>query len=328
MSGMCAATKNTPLLPVYLVVGEDDLKKETVLKRLDARLASMGDMSLNSDRFKGDVATGEEIVGAANTLPFMSDVRLVRVDDVERLRKADSEVLVSYLEEPSSTTVMLLVASKLAKNTRLYKAIAKVGKTAIIDCSPQTRRDLGRTVQGMGNTHGVRLTPGAANALIDLVGTNTVALDSEVRKLALAHRGGDPVNENEVISLVSRTAEVKPWEFVDAFSGRNLERCLHLLNKMGGRTSPHALLAFCVNRIRELITCKSLAARGQSRMLGKVLKVPDWRVKNHASWSRNFSMDELVSALESARDSEQLMKSGSDADGAFLDWLVSVIRRS
>lgn len=324
---MPTSNKQAPLLPAYLVVGEDELKRETVLKRLDQRLSKMGDMSFNLDRFKGEEATGDEIVNAANTLPFASDVRLVRVDNVDRLKKADSEILVSYLEQPCQSTVLLMVANKLNKSTRLYKAITKVGKTAIIDCAPQNRRDLGRTVQAMGQTHGVRLTPGAANALVDLLGTNTVALDSEVRKLALAHRGSDPVNENEVYSQVARTAEIKPWEFVDAFAGRNLERCLVLLHKMGGSTSPHALLAFCVTRIRELITTKALIARGQGKSLGKVLKVPDWRVKNHPSWARNYSMAELVAALKTARDAERQMKSGGVAEDVYLDWLVATIRR-
>ncbi len=324
---MTKANNKAPLLPAYLVVGEDELKRETVLKRLDARLSTMGDLSFNFDRFQGEDVTGEEIVNAANTLPFASEVRLVRVDNVERLKKADSEILVSYLEQPCSTTVLLLVANKLAKNTRLYKAIAAVGKSSVIDCAPLARRDLGKTVMGMAQGHGVQLTPGAANALIDLVGTNTVALDSEVRKLALSHRGSDAINENEVFSLVARTAEVKPWEFVDSFAGRNLERCLVLLRKMNGSTSSYALLSFCVTRIRELITAKALAKRGDSRQLASLLKVPDWRVKNHNSWARNFTMNELINALSSACNAEQLMKSGGEPDTVFLDWLVATIRR-
>lgn len=324
---MANSKNNAPLLPAYLVVGEDELKRETVLKRLDARLSTMGDLSFNFDRFQGESATGEEIVGAANTLPFASEVRLVRVDRVERLKKADSEQLVTYLENPAQTTVLLLIADKLAKNTRLYKAIAALGKTAIIDCPPQNRRDLGGTVMGMARSHGVQLTPGAANALIDLVGTNTVALDSEVRKLSLAHRGSDAINENEVFTMVSRTAEVKPWEFVDSFAGRNLERCLVLLNKMNGSTSAYALLSFCTSRIRELITAKALLARGESKQLAKVLKVPDWRVKNHMTWARNYRMEELIGALASACTAEQSMKSGGDPDTVFLDWLIVTLRR-
>ena len=172
---------------------------------------------------------------------------------------------------------------------------------------------------------GIALTQGAAATLIDLVGTNTVALDAELKKLSLSHRGADPVNENEVLSLVSRTAEIKPWEFVDAFASRNGKRCIYLMNRMDA--SPFALLAMCTTRIRELITVKALSERGQKAMCSKVLKMPDWRLKNHYACARGFTMHELICALCSARDAEQDMKSGSDQMQSFVSWFLEVCKK-
>ncbi len=323
---MATSKKQAALLPVYLIVGEDELKRETVIKRLRDRLGKMGDLSFNSETFSGLTCTGDQVVAAANTLPFASEVRLVEVHDVDKMKKADTELLVSYLEKPCQTTVLALLGTKLAKNTRLYKAVAAVGKTAIIDCAPFARRDLSGAVRSMAVGHGIAITQGAAAALIDLVGTNTVALDGELKKLALSHRGTDPVNENEVLAMVSRTAEAKPWDFVDAFSRRNPERCIYLMNRLGG-TSPFALLSMCTTRIRELITVKALTRRGDQGRIASVLKMPDWRLKNHRSFAQLFSMEELIEALRTARDAEQAMKSGSDQSEAFIAWMLGVCRR-
>ena len=324
---MATSKKQAPLLPVYLIVGEDELKRETVIKRLRERLGKMGDLSFNSEVFSGTACSGEQVVSAANTLPFASEVRLVEVHDVDKMKKADTELLVSYLKEPCQTTVLALLGTKLAKNTRLYKAVAAVGKTAIIDCAPFARRDLAGAVRSMAVGHGIAMTQGAAAALIDLVGTNTVALDGELRKLSLSHRGIDPVNENEVLALVARTAEVKPWDFVDAFSRRNAARCIYLMNRLTG-TSPFALLAMCTTRIRELITVKALTRRGEQGRIASVLKMPDWRLKNHRAYAQLFSMEELTAALHHARDAEQAMKSGSDQSQEFTAWMLGVCRRS
>lgn len=314
------------MLPAYLVTGEDELKKETVVKRLHARMEAYGDLSFNFDRFDGDTATGEDIVSACNTVPFASEFRLVQVDDVEKLKKADSEALVDYLKNPSSSSVLALVAGKLAKNTRLYKAVASFGPSAVIDCAPMRKTDLPRAVRSMAVTHGFAMTEGAAHALVSQVGENTVALDAELRKIALAHRGTDPVNESEVMSLVSRTAEVKPWEFVDAFSARSVQKAIWCLSRMDS-VSPHALLAMCITRLRELIVAKTYVERGNPRGIASALKMPDWRVKNHAAWARGFTAAELRAALRSACLTERAMKSGSDADAAFLEWALGVMRR-
>lgn len=324
--GMANSTNKDSMLPVYLVTGEDELKKETVVKRLHARMESYGDLSFNFDRFDGDSASGEDVVSACNTVPFASEFRLVQVDNVDKLKKADSEALVEYLKNPSSSSVLALVASKLAKNTRLYKAVAAFGKSAVIDCAPMKKNDLPRAVRSMAVTHGIALTEGAAHALVSQVGENTVALDAELRKLALSHRGTDPVNESEVMNLVSRTAEVKPWEFVDAFSARNVSKCMWCKSRMDS-VSPHALLAMCITRIRELIIARSLVDRGNPRGIAAALKMPDWRVKNHASWARGFTAQELRDALGSACRTERAMKSGANPDDAFLEWALGVMRR-
>ena len=284
--------QNAPLLPVYLVCGEDALKRDTVMKRLRARLSALGDLSFNSDEFSGETATGADIVSACNTVPFASPVRLVEVRAADKLKKADSEELVAYLDSPAETTVLALIAEKLAKNTRLYKAVAKHGKTAVIDCAPLKRFELPKAVRAMAVGHGVTLTEGAAAKLVDLVGEDTVHLDSELTKIALAHRGTDAVNEHEIVAMVSRTAEVKPWEFVDAFAARDARKCLLYLGRMDS-VSPHALLAMCTTRLRELVCARALADRGNPRGVAAALKMPDWRVKNHATWvaGRDYKSD-------------------------------------
>lgn len=318
--------KTDTLLPVYLIVGEDALKRDTVMKRLRDRLASLGDLSFNSDEFRGETAQGDEIVSACNTVPFASPVRMVEVRDADKLKKADSEALVTYLSSPNTTTVLALVADKLAKSTRLYKAVAAHGKTAVIDCAPLKRYELPKTVRALAVGHGVTFTEGAANKLIDLVGEDTIRLDNELKKIALAHRGTDAVNEHEVVDMVKRTAEVKPWEFVDAFSARDTRKCLLYLGRMDS-VSPHALLAMCMTRLRELICARSLDARGNGRGVAAALKAPDWRVKNHVNWARAFSGEELREACIRARDTERAMKSGTDPDAAFLEWILSVVPR-
>lgn len=313
------------LLPVYLIVGEDELKRQTVLKRLKIRVESLGDISFNYDEFNGENVAGVDIVSACNTMPFASDLRLVRVNATDKLKKADAEELISYVESPSPSTVLALVADKLAKNTRLYKAIAAHGSKAIIECAPLKRYELTKTLRSVAVGHGITLSEGAAQALVDLVGENTIHLDSEIKKIALSHRGNDAVNEHEVRALVSQTAEVKPWEFVDAFASRNLTKALKCLNRMES-ASPHALLAMCVTRLRELICARALIERGSAHQLPKTLGVPDWRVKNHTNWARQFTRKELRNALIGARDAERHMKSGADPHKVFLEWTLSVIR--
>lgn len=313
------------LLPVYLTVGDDSLKREAVEARLVKRISALGDISFNSDTFDGEKASGSVIVDACNTMPFASDVRLVTVRNADKLKKADSEKLVEYLDSPSESTVLALYATSLAKSTRLYKAIAKFGKTAVIECMSPKAKDLPALVSKMAQSHGIVLTRGAVQSLIEFVGTDTVALDGELKKISLAHRGDDPVNEGEISLMVAHTAEIKPWELVNAISARNKQRSLYCLSHMPS-ASPYALIGMCVTRIRELMITQSLLRKGAGGALAATLKQPDWKVKSHPQWARNYRAAELRAGLVSARDTEKAMKTGAkDPNAAFEEWMLGFL---
>lgn len=320
------AQKDTALLPAYLVDGEDHLKRETVMRRLKARLEKAGDLSFNHDSFDGAQTDGEAVVSACRTVPFASEKRLVVVYAAEKLAKKSQSALVEYLKSPSESTVLALVTDKLAKSTALYKAVSGLGRSAVIDCTPPKRKDLAAQVRAMAPSHGITITQGGAQALVELVGEDTVRLDAELEKLSLADFAADVVDEGRVRDMVARVSEVKPWEFVDAFSARDLSGCVRMLRMMPS-ASPYALLRQCVGRIRELICAQTMLASGGNAvaLTAQALKMPDWKVRKHVSWARGFSPSELASALESSLEAERKMKGGSVPETAFLDWVVETL---
>ena len=78
----------------------------------------------------------------------------------------------------------LLVANSLAKNTRLYKAVAKVGAKAVIDCAPKKAWEMPKQVVGMARHHGKTMGLPAAEALVSRAGESTRMLDNELARLA------------------------------------------------------------------------------------------------------------------------------------------------
>lgn len=322
-----ATTKNKELLSVYLIVGDDVLKREAVLARLNKRLEAYGDMAFNSDAFDGETATGEDIVAACNTLPFASDKRLVSVTHAEKLKAADTEPIVAYLKAPNDTTVLAIVAEKLAKNTRFYKAIAAVGKEAVIDCALPKAYELPAQVVAMAKARGVTMDNKAAALLVELVGEDTVRLDGELERMALEKGAGSALSAADVEAMVTRTNAAKPWKFVDAFSERNLTLSLETLRRLDDSASPFALIVMVVNRVRELLCVKSLSARRSGETVAQALKLPDWRVKNHGRWAQRYTEAELVRALTTARDAELAMKTGRDPHDVLTDWLIETMKK-
>ncbi len=320
-----AAHDAAGLLPAYLAVGTDELKVRRVLERLDARLEKTGDPAFNREEVDGaDPPEPALLRSMLDTLPFGSDFRLVVLRDVDKAPKALTEEVVSYLADPCPTTVLAMTASKQPKTTRLYKAVARLGDKAVIECTPKRRWELPRQVEAMARSYGLTMGPQAAEELVRRVGESTVMLDNELAKLAVSLGGrGSDVGAGDVRRLVARAAEVKPWDFLDAVCRRDAAGAMRLWAQMPSQ-SPFGLFSLAVTRLRELVAAKALAARGRPGDLAAELGLQAWQVKNHAQWARNFTMDELVGALRRAADAEAELKSSPDKDLVLQRWVLGL----
>lgn len=314
------------LLPGYLIVGSDELKSSRAVERMRARLEKSGMVEFNLD--ERDMTKDpqiDDIVASLNTFPMGAEFRLVILTNCDKLPKAMSEPLVEYFANPSPTTVCLVVATSLAKNTRLYKAIKKLGDKAIIDCAPKKTWEMPPQVVKMAAAHGKAMGLPAAEALVARSGENTRMLDNELKKLASMVTGSE-ITLADIERHVMRTAEVKPWEFLNAVAARDLARSLELL-KLQPAKSEVRLWSLLVTRLRELIIAKSLDTRGQGSQLATTLGVQGWQVKNHLSWARRWRMDELLEALSQAIEVELALKGSRDSELALRMWVISMTSR-
>lgn len=280
----------TGLLPAYLIVGTDGVKRDHAVSRMKARLEKSGMVEFNLD--ERDMTKDpdiESIIGSLNTFPMGSEFRLVILDGCSKLAKAVSEPLVGYLASPSPTTVCLIIADSLAKNTRLYKAIAKIDKKAIVDCSGTKRWELPRRVQQMATQRGKSISTAAAEELVSRSGENTRMLDNDLAKLAQMVESPQ-IELADVERWIVRTAEVQPWDFLNAVSARDMRRSLELFKLLPSKSYVWTYTLLC-GRIRELIVAKALDARGQGRELAATFKLQSWAGQESPDLGASFFDD-------------------------------------
>ncbi|MEE1273625.1 MAG: DNA polymerase III subunit delta [Olegusella sp.] len=315
--------KKGPLLPAYLIVGANELMRNEAVARMKGRLEPGLDVfNLDERAASADLSAGD-IIASLNTVPMGTGPRIVLITEADRLPKPVSEAIIEYLKNPNPGCTLCLVSEKLAKNTRLYKALAKVGPHSVVDCAPKKRWELPKTVLKMGSVHGVQIDQDAAEELISRVGESTTMLDTQVKTLASLCRATGRVTRADVEAHVVRTAEVKPWDFLDAVCDRDAARALGLYQLMQ-KPSQIALTSLLTGRIRELICARSLASRGQANDLAQRLGKQSWQVKNHMRWSRRFSDEDLRRALCACADCERSLKTGGDPDITFVRLVMEI----
>ncbi len=256
----------------------------------------------------------------------MSDRRLVIVRRADRMPLDGLHLLADYAGDPNPGTTLVLVATKMAKNLRVYKAVDALGGVA--EYKPPARREYPRTVIGMFADRGKTVDLDAAEGLIQAVGYDLSRLAIETEKI-VSYTGAakTTLSRHDIDDVVSTTAPTSVFDFLDALGSRDARSALRMLEALLSQgESVHGIHAMSVRHIRKLISISALRARKEGvnspGVVAREVGVPDWQVKRLDRQAGRFSAVELVYALDSAASTETRMKTSRDSRLAFERWIL------
>ncbi|MCX8008006.1 MAG: DNA polymerase III subunit delta [Coriobacteriia bacterium] len=312
------------LKPVYLIHGKDGYLLDAAVRRLKAMFEAVDPAGMDIDVFDAKECAVEEVVAAANTLPFVSPRRLVVVKNLDAIPASEHPPLVAYVEAPAAHTCLVLVSTRLARNTRLYKALESGG--AVAEYTAPRRAEMASWIAKLVASKGKSIEREACDELIAATGGDLRLLDAEVDKL-VAYLGEREVVRAEDVSRLVTPSTPPVWTFYDAVAARDAGAALGVLQRLVAEgEEPHVLLAGCVRRIRQVMAARSLSDRGEPvHSIQRELAVADWQAKRLARDAARFRQDELVSALRLAADAEANMKTSQGVAGLVLErWVLDV----
>lgn len=170
---------------VYLLHGpEAYLRLSYAAKLCDAILPSQD--TLNFVRFDGAKTEETAIIDFAETMPFLAERRLIRVQDSGFFKKA-TDLLPDYLKKVPDYAVIVFVESEIDKRSRLFKAVSSCGYVA--EFPVQDERTLLRWGAGILARSKIRIREDDMRFLLQRTGFDMNRLSSEIDKLIHYLRG-------------------------------------------------------------------------------------------------------------------------------------------
>jgi DNA polymerase III subunit delta len=325
-----AAPDLSDLKPVYLIHGPEELLLDQAVERLKHKLSVLADLDFNLDVFDGDSAQPEDVVAAANTLPFMSERRLVILRRADRMSADGLGVLADYAADPNPETTLVLVASKIARNLRIFKAVDALGGVA--EYKAPAKRDYARTVVGMFADKGKKVGLDAAEVLVRAVGYDLRRLSVEIEKVISFTGDETTLSRDEIEQVMSTTAPTSVFDFLDALGSRDCRDAMRVLVALFDEgESVYGVHAMSVRHIRSLLSARALLERddegSSTALISREVGVREWQARNLVVQARRFDAAELVDALLSAAESEAKMKTSRDPRLVFEIWVLEVCGR-
>lgn len=318
------------LKPVYLIFGRERLLLEEAVTRLKRRVAEQGDLDFNYDVFRGDADSPETVAAAAQTLPFMSEKRLVVVRDVHLMNADAQRTIAEYVSNPSPETCLVLVAEKIAKNSALYKAVERA-KGTVHEYEAPRKSEYPAWIRKHLAERGMNVTAAAAGRIFEVIGEDLGRLTNEIEKICLYHLGKDSLDTDDVDEVLSATTQASIFELTDSLGHRDSRKALRTLENLVGRNEPiSAIYHMIVKHMRMLLGTKALVERGvvQTGAIARELKTIPFVAGKYREQSRNFTTAQLRAHVRYLVDVDFGVKSGRAELRTALEQFVVKIGRA
>ncbi|HUF98085.1 MAG TPA: DNA polymerase III subunit delta [Ilumatobacter sp.] len=268
-------------MAVHLVTGDDESLLRTQAHELVKQLVGAGDRSLMVDEFDGEEYEVREVADAAQTMPFLTDKRVVVARGVGRFSAEEVVPLVLYLGNPLDTTDLVLVGGggRLAK--KLTDAVVGAGGHKV-DASPPARpKDRVAWVRTRAEEHGVRLDGPAAARVADQLGEDAGRLDGLLKVLTSTYGDNVRLTGQDIEPFLGEGGGVPPWDLTDALDAGRTADAITLMRRMvhGGQRHPLQIMAILHGHYTRLAKLDGVNARTEAEAAAAIGIKPGYPAK-------------------------------------------------
>jgi DNA polymerase III subunit delta len=310
------------LRPLYLLLGPEIYLRrvasqtitEVALSRTLLREFNEASFSLVSDAVQSAVAAAEQ-------LPMMSDMRVVRIRDFARLREADEDVLIRYLNNPSPSTVMIFIADELDKRKKSSKVLLDVA--TVVEFSPL--KDVEAKSWAKTRLKALKVTADdpVLSEIIRLVGTDIQTLANELEKLASAAADTGRITMPLVDELIGRSRELSNFELADHLLAGNRKRALETLHRLlEDGAEPVMLVGLIAGNYHRLALGKHLMARGGREEVFRNISLPPFKRDSYISTLQRSSAAKIARGIQLTAAADLAIKTSQATPRLQLEMLV------
>lgn len=316
---------------VMLLFGPEEHLCRWAVEELVSALIQPAAAAMDCAVFSEGDPSVPELIAACETLPFLSERRLVILEDCDlfqggrsrRYSSSDQEELLAYVKTVPETAVLVFKCAGVDKRTAMYKAVCRHGMafefTAI---SGQALRSfIRKRLSGMGKTASAE----AIGSLVQRTGYGEKNSDYTLQHMindlikAAAYSRDTEVSALDFEAVTSAGAQSDAFQLLEAaFSGEKGLALRQFRNRLSGLLSSEVdgeifqLIALLCAQLEMMLEARERLSEGQKPSeLPALMGVHQYRLRKALEAAGGRSIAELSRALDQAYRMEKDIKSGS-----------------
>ncbi len=311
--------------PVYLFAGTEDFLIDQAVQQATRHWLT-GDASggLNLDRYDAQSHSAGEILQAAQTVPFLGNVRVVRVAHASAFSPTDQKILAEHLSSlPPETRLILAWGREWRRDDAkkaLVEAIGQRGQVVIFwPPFPEAARQW--AIDRAKREYSKTLTPAAGSWLVHHSLEGLRFLDQELAKAASFVGGRPEIDVDDLQQSSGYERASSPFDWTAQIRQRKSSAAVKTLEKLLNEgEEPVRLLALLSRTLRDWLS--AISSREPAAAMAMRFHV---RRGEENQFARELSLwreDELIDSLNLAVLTEQGIKTGKETPAMGLTLLT------
>lgn len=314
------------IAPVYLFSGEETYLKEDALRKITEILLPQGNnVEFNYDLIYGDESgAAQAVINRAESLPVLSEKRLVVVKRTEKFKQPDQEKLLVFLTSPSPTTCLIFVASdRVNLKGGFWAALADIGESVVFWhlFDEQVFSWLKYRVKEKGKA----ISEEAISYLEEAAGNDLMELDNQINKLIIYSGTKKSITLEEVKKLTPDIKVGDVYEMINAIGERKKALSLRILNKLIQEgEEPLKLLSSITYRFRKFMEAQNLLQhKYPPPEINRRLGINTFLDRDFIKQTNNFSKQKIVENFKDILKANiELVKAGKKEAQLILELLI------
>lgn len=288
---------------VYFLEGEEPYYIDVVSDYILENVLTESEKSFNQTLLYGKDITMDTIMTAARRYPMMAERQVVVIREAQNIR--DIEELVSYVEKPAPTTLLVICYKykTLDKRKKLYKAIQKHG--VYLESKPLYENQVAGWIVDYLKTKQLGIEHKAVQMITDHVGNNLQRIVNELDKVIFSAIPGTSITVDDVEKNIGISKEYNAFEFQKALGAKDLYKTNRILNYMihNEKSLPMTMVVgILVSYFRKILTYYSIENKSNQGEVAQKLGVSPFFLNDYLTAARNYPLQKAILAISLLRE--------------------------
>lgn len=307
---LVSSFKKGQFAPLYFFYGEESFLIDEAVSALISAAVDPAMREFNFDLLHGGEIDGKRIVSLASSYPMMAERRVVIIKEFDRVK--EKELLEQYVEHPSPTTVLVMIAPSADLRKKPYSTFKKLG--IMHEAAPLRDYETSGWIESYVKRLKRTMEPAAVQLLFSYVGSSMRELSNEIEKVLLTIPEQAVITAKDVERVVGVSREFTPFELSNRIGEKNSARALAIADRLiSSGESPVGLIAVLTLHFVKLWKLQdALRMKMSEQEMLKFTYFNSFALRASLEQVRNFRPAELENAFVLLAEADLAAKSSGD----------------